>query len=669
MRNKLERLLQLLNTYAAVGDVMCQYNSDIGSLAWGGCRLVIKLALYDFEILEKIVDSLDQIFLLLGRVELYSHMFRVNRVEEGVVTLYAYILDFIQKATRFLRKRGIGRMTAAIWRPYHLEFQGTYQKIKDYVDFVDKEANAANMVALQRQNKELHSRLTEMTAAMTAALTAQTTTVEAIHSQMAAQTTTVGAIHSHVNELYFSRFSQLDMCWDKRSEECLILARKLTKYLTATNFIDNAPMVLTHSQKYLPANACGWILLDATFLKWKNGSDPNFLAILGGRNTGKFVIASFITTHLLNDPVIGKNVVWFHSVLWEVEPATPTLMLRCFIAQLLRNRPEVLMHKKKSSFYKKKCKAAKSLTDLFTLFVDMVSAVGKTYIMIDGLDSCPNSALMVDNLLQLSESGFAIKIIITAMDDPNLGPVLQDVAKITLETDSVSCDVSTYVTNQLTENFPHLQTIHPDLAMSIITGAGGSIGWARYIIWGIARSSNEEDIKKWKKVAAKGRDVVYARQFDQISKSVESRRLVLIKLVLRALLAGDNSLELREIHQSIITNNEADFSILLNSFDPSLRDERAIQEALDLLANARTAFVSCTDRIYTIADDVIRDYLFEYIPSQRPQVPHLWLPTDTCTLRCQLKHYSHRQEFENSTLDHIRADFKEFVHEPGGFRK
>jgi hypothetical protein len=510
MKAKIERFLRLCDHFAVVGDVMCQYQSDIGSLAWGGCRLVIKLALNDFDTMGIIMDHLEQIFLILGRVELYSTLVNSQRIQEGVVKLYTFILEFVQKATTFLGKRGFGRVTRAIWRPYHLEFQGTYQKIKDYVDHVEREANAANMVTLQKQNMELQQQLKNIT------------------ELLSSQSSSIGLMAFQMTQPQPNPFSAANMMGEFRYGECQTLARKLTTYITAIDFIDNAPLVLTTSRKYLPTNACNWILSSPLFLKWMHESDPKFLAIIGGRNTGKFVLASFITTTLLDDPVIGKNVIWFHSVLWEEEPVTPSSMIRFFIAQLLRNRPDILM-RRSSSFHKKRFKAAKALKDLFTLFSELVALAGKTYLMIDALDSCPNNGLMVDNLLRLTESGINIKIVITAMNDPVLGPILQDVDKIVLETDSVSCDISSYVMNQLTNNFPSVLDAHPNLAISIITGAGGSIGWARYIIWGIAQCKDEEGIKKWQKIAVKGRDVAYARKFDAVSASVDSRTLVLHK--------------------------------------------------------------------------------------------------------------------------------------------
>lgn len=135
-------------------------------------------------------------------------------------------------------------------------------------------------------------------------------------------------------------------CLDFRNGECILLARKLTKYLAATDFIDNHGEIFTSSQKYLPRGACEWILTHPEFVTWKNSPTSNFIALTGGRGTGKFVLASLITNSLINDPIEKNNVVYFLGVLWVKEPLTPSLILRCLISQLLCMRPDVLMRKK-----------------------------------------------------------------------------------------------------------------------------------------------------------------------------------------------------------------------------------------------------------------------------------------------------------------------------------
>jgi hypothetical protein len=471
----------------------------------------------------------------------------------------------------------------------------------------------------------------------------------------------------HVNDLHSYQISVQSFREDYLNGERVQLARKLTKIIAATDFVDNAVTLLATSRRYLPEDGCRWILSDPTFLRWKNTSEPNFLALTGGRGTGKFILSSFISTHLLEDPQIGKRVIWFYSVLWEEkESLTPALILRCLIAQLLQKHPEVL-RKQSPSYYKKRFKTAKGLKELYTLFMDIVSKVGKVFIVIDALDSCPNNTTLAENLIQLCESCLSVKILITAMEDPSLGPVLQDAAKIRLQPDSVFSDVSQYVTSQLSTNMPRLKDMHSELATAVITGAAGNIGWARYIIWGFSLAKNEESIEFWRKTAAKGRDVIYGRQFDDLAKSLPSTQLCLIKVILRALLIEEKGLSVDETYQVITTRNSESPVVLLNTFDEHAWDRTAIQSSLNLLESSRTPFVSCAHSRYTMASIPLREYLLNHTPSQRPLVPHLWLPTDTCLLQCQLRHRSHNQKYEDGTLKHMKADFKDFVAEPGQF--
>ena len=186
--------------------------------------------------------------------------------------------------------------------------------------------------------------------------------------------------------------------------------------------------------------------------------------------------------------------------------------------------------------------------------------------------------------------------------------------------------------------------MHAELATAVITGAADNIGWARYIIWGLSRAEDEESIEAWRKIAAKGRDVIHGRQFDDLAKSLPSTQLCLIKVILRALLIEDQGISVDEAYQIITARNSESPVVLLNTFDEHAWDRTAIQSSLSLLESLPTPFVSRVHTRYTIASVSLRDYLLNHVPSQRPLVPHLWLPTDTCSLQCQLRHWTHSQQ-------------------------
>ena len=468
-----------------------------------------------------------------------------------------------------------------------------------------------------------------------------------------------------VDNLHVYQMSQRALQEAYQAGECTQLARKLIKSLSAIQFVDSARTRLLASRKYLPEDACSWIDSSSTFQSWRNDSHPNFLAIMGGRGTGKFLLSSYIAIRLMEDPIIGKQVIWFHSVLWESETLTPSLILRCLIAQLLQKRPDILANRDRSS-YKRRFKAATNMRTLYALFVDIVTKVGRVYIVIDALDSCPNNAVMAESLVQLCESHASVKVLITAMEDPSLGPPLQDVVKIRLHADSVACDVPNYINGQVERNLPHLHGSHPDLAMTVITAAAGNIGWARYIIWGLSQAENDIQIQAWMDCAAKGRDLVYARQYDSLAQTCPLAQLTLIKLILRALLTEDQGLTVNDIHQRIIHRGRQELIALMNTFDQTSWGQEAVLSTLELLQVQRVHFVRQTDnQVYQISDRSLRDYLLNHVPSQRPFVPHLWLPTDTCLLECQLRHSSHQSEYDDGALKHMFADFKEFSNEPG----
>jgi hypothetical protein len=402
-------------------------------------------------------------------------------------------------------------------------------------------------------------------------------------------------------------------------------------------------------------------LSDSRFQTWKTSPDANFLALIGGRGTGKFIVASQITNALLSDPRIDGLVLYFHAVLWEREPLDPKLILRCLISQLLRHRPEILL-KKRSQFYKQKYRdAATDLNQLLSLFLDAVNAVGgKIYVILDALDSCPNRIVLARRLVRLSKYGIPLKILVTATDDYQLNCCFENVIKIGLAQDDVSCDISAYVGDQLNRNLGHLEYRKDRLLHTIVAGAANNVGWARYILWGLAKSTTAEEIDFYLGEASKGRDVIYGRAFDEISARSPPRKVFIIKVILRTLISADDDVTVEDIKKEIENVKEdaqenPDAANLPQSLTEHIDAE--IQDGLQALHASPVQFIAADKTPLKISSPYIKDYFMHHIPPQRPQIPHLWLQSDRCILSCQLKHRSHKQAFGEGSLQHIRHDF------------
>jgi hypothetical protein len=105
--------------YAEASTVMATTNSPITSLTWGGLTVLLKVcssqrlgtivnkkqtAVSHHETLDRLAEMFDEIFCLVGRMELYRSLFTLNRIDDLITKLYSYILDFAYRALRFYRK-------------------------------------------------------------------------------------------------------------------------------------------------------------------------------------------------------------------------------------------------------------------------------------------------------------------------------------------------------------------------------------------------------------------------------------------------------------------------------------------------------------------------------------------------------------------------------------
>lgn len=444
-------------------------------------------------------------------------------------------------------------------------------------------------------------------------------------------------------------------------------ARILTRYLKSEAFIDAHSDIFNKCQKYSPRQGCDWILSDSRFQAWKTSSVSNFLALTGGRGTGKFIVASHITNALLSDPCIDGLVLHFHAVLWENEPLDPKLILRCLISQLLRQRPDVLLEKR-TRFYKQKYRdVATDLHQLFSFFLDVVNVIGsKIYVVLDALDSCPNRVVLARRLVKVSKCGIPLKIVVTTTDDYQLNSCFEDVIKIELTHDDVSCDISTYVGDQLNRNLGHLEHEKDGLLHTIVAGAANNVGWARYILWGLAKSTTKEEIDFYLGEASKGRDIVYGRAFDEISSRSSLRRIFIIKIILRSLISAGDGLTIENIKKEVeiiedtgqipeTTNQPYQPSSLPNCVDGEIKD------GLKALHASSIPLITDEGGILKINSESIRDYFLYHVPPQRPQIPHLWIQSDSCILSCQLKHRLHKDAFAEGSLEHVPHNFNDYA--------
>jgi len=108
-----QKMVQTVNEYAVVADIMVQHNPENTALVWGAFRFILMAAVQEGNTSEKLIDSLDWIARLVFRADEYISLFAhkeistraiLQQLENDLVALFTEILIFLFRATVFFQK-------------------------------------------------------------------------------------------------------------------------------------------------------------------------------------------------------------------------------------------------------------------------------------------------------------------------------------------------------------------------------------------------------------------------------------------------------------------------------------------------------------------------------------------------------------------------------------
>ena len=108
-----QKMVQTVNGYAVVADIMVQHNPENTALVWGAFRFILMAAVQEGNTSEKLIDSLEWIARLVFRAGEYITLFDheeisaraiLQQLENDLVALFTEILIFLFRATVFFQK-------------------------------------------------------------------------------------------------------------------------------------------------------------------------------------------------------------------------------------------------------------------------------------------------------------------------------------------------------------------------------------------------------------------------------------------------------------------------------------------------------------------------------------------------------------------------------------
>ncbi|KAK0276049.1 hypothetical protein LTR91_002398 [Friedmanniomyces endolithicus] len=122
VHDQVDKVVQLLDKFKSVGDVVANVDPIHVGLPWAGIRLILEVALSDSHQRATLVTGLELSFHISNRLKVYldtytrtSPSLASDNFRKSLVNLYAHILRFLGCAIRIQQKSAVSRTAQALW--------------------------------------------------------------------------------------------------------------------------------------------------------------------------------------------------------------------------------------------------------------------------------------------------------------------------------------------------------------------------------------------------------------------------------------------------------------------------------------------------------------------------------------------------------------------------
>jgi hypothetical protein len=136
--------------------IAVQANPDISSIAVGGVKLIVDIAMGFTKFFGKLADMFDRLSNILAPLERYAERLELSIVRDALVNVYGDVLDFYRASSAlFIDRNGRSKIHATFdtflhsqWKPFEIEFGEIDSRI-EYHRRVLLEAGQAELLSAE----------------------------------------------------------------------------------------------------------------------------------------------------------------------------------------------------------------------------------------------------------------------------------------------------------------------------------------------------------------------------------------------------------------------------------------------------------------------------------------------------------------------------------------
>jgi hypothetical protein len=162
---KISKFLSVLDRLLGGVAIAIQANPDVSSIAVGGVKLIVDIAMGFTKFFGKLADMFDQLSDIIAPLERYAERLELSTVRDALVNVYGDVLDFYRASSAlFIDRAGRSKVHATFsmflnsqWTPFETEF-GEIDSRMNHHRRVLLEAAQAELLSAEGERKQREER-------------------------------------------------------------------------------------------------------------------------------------------------------------------------------------------------------------------------------------------------------------------------------------------------------------------------------------------------------------------------------------------------------------------------------------------------------------------------------------------------------------------------------
>ncbi|CCD50121.1 similar to NACHT domain protein [Botrytis cinerea T4] len=471
---RIEPLLRGVEKYSKIVDVLCNGTPYL-SFIWAPIKLMLQIASHHRDIFEALILAYVDIGEALPRFDRYQKAFDNNvEFQQSLATVYTNILEFHQRAYKFLRQRAWHVIFLSFWKDFGSRFDSIINSLKKHREFIDIEAVSFDIV----ESRESRAKMQD--------------------------------------DIRLRQKRELEMVEENEKNA---KATRLQHAIAWFN-LDGKDQEAVHDRihKKRHDKTCEWMAREHQFKNWmENNTEDPCLWLHGKPGSER---PGLTTCYYYCDSRSSGNVC--------------QQILKTVAVQLLRQHHEISTLVANEFVYRGvDC----TMTQLRTLVPQLLQTVASTRIVVDGLDECSkeDQKLILKELRSICIGpALQCKILFSSRKEAHIRQKLLKQPHIALDSrQEVNQDIQSYLKYKVSKLDTSDQDLLSRIENTLMEKANGMFLWVRLVLGELKFCYSDEALEKTVMSLPKGLKAAYGRILDRIMdpSNPETARFMAIRIL------------------------------------------------------------------------------------------------------------------------------------------